>query len=78
MGIVRNGERLLYINGLARELMTPAYVDFYDDTWRHKSVGICDGGIDAFGAVFSLSGDRFQWFSFNDLPGERYEMDTQP
>jgi len=54
-GFVRNGQPVLYVNGIA---------DWPDD-WRRRAVRPCDGGPKSFGAVFDVRGGAFDSFVFN-------------
>lgn len=54
-GFVRNGQRVLYVNGIA---------DWPDD-WRRRAVRMCDGGPKSFGAIFDVGGGTFDSFVFN-------------
>lgn len=63
-GFLRNGKRVLYVNGLWDETAG-------NDSLRSRTTygGMCDGGTYFFGAVYDLEKDAFDSFFFNG----RYE-----
>jgi hypothetical protein len=66
-GFLREGRRVLYLNGLRRDA-ADELAKFEPDSagqWRSHVVGGCDGGIDYLGVVFDFEAKRFDSLAFN-------------
>jgi hypothetical protein len=56
VGMIANGRRFVYINGLSRS-------DFFDDS---RPIVVCDGGTMFWGAQFDIESATFSEFYFNE------------
>jgi hypothetical protein len=63
-GVVLNGRRFIYVNGLVRYLIGIGHSG--DSTWwRRNAVVACDGGSEFFGILYDPSADTLGYIDFN-------------
>ncbi len=65
MGFLRDGKRVLYVNGLGQNVIEEAVGDGMRQSWASRYINLCDGGVLTFGAVYDLELDVVQSFYFN-------------
>lgn len=63
-GFVVGGQRMIYVNGVARSAIEPSNPNRPFD-WRTQAVSICDGGPITFGVEFDVAAGEFSHFVFN-------------
>lgn len=59
-GLIVGGRRIVYLNAVIGEESNTRYFD-----WRHKVIGVCDGGTITFGVEFDPATGKFDHFAFN-------------
>jgi hypothetical protein len=73
-GFLRNGKRVLYVQGLGRDMDDEPGWKAFSESWRSRFVSFCDSGRGSFGAVYNLDKGAFDTFVFDGtfagpLPG---------
>lgn len=72
-GFYRSGRRVVYVNGVHQRVVHEV-TGCAAACWTSEPLGLCDGGLMGFGAVYDVAADRLDGFEFDGRFSGRIRM----